>query len=282
MKEKRVLIVGAGCFGLSTAYHFLQSNQSTSEGAPGHPTYKVTVLDASTTIPAPDAASSDLNKIVRSSYSDKFYTQLAREAISLWKEGNICGNNTYHELVPLSCYSQPTLPTPQTDNVAQSLTPPNDRSGVLVLGLKGYVGVGPDETIYANLSLQNDIDAGANVKLFANPSDILAVLPEGAVAGSLFEAGGAYLNSDGGWASASEAMKALLDNVRHMGGEVIGGSKMTDLIFGEKPGDRVVGVMLEEGRAEYADVVVLAMGAWTPSILGNIEPIMNDTLTATG
>jgi sarcosine oxidase/L-pipecolate oxidase len=97
-KEKRVLIVGAGCFGLSTAYHFLQSNQSS---ASAHLTYKVTVLDASMTLPAPDAASSDLNKIVRSSYSDKFYTELAREGISLWKEGNMCGHNTYHESVLL-------------------------------------------------------------------------------------------------------------------------------------------------------------------------------------
>ena len=100
-KEKRVLIVGAGCFGLSTAYHFLQSNQSSSEGASRHLIYKVTVLDAFTTLPAPDAASSDLSKIVRSSYSDKFYTQLAREGISLWKEGYICGHNTYHESVLL-------------------------------------------------------------------------------------------------------------------------------------------------------------------------------------
>jgi hypothetical protein len=120
-KEKRVLIVGAGCFGLSTAYYFLQSNQAISEGASTRLTYKVTVVDASTILPAFDAASSDLNKIVRSSYSDKFYTQLAREAISLWKEGNICGNNTYHESVPPLGYGQPTLPIPRRI-VPQSLT----------------------------------------------------------------------------------------------------------------------------------------------------------------
>jgi glycine/D-amino acid oxidase-like deaminating enzyme len=157
------------------------------------------------------------------------------------------------------------------------------RSGVLVLGLKEHVGL--DQTMYANSSLQNDIDAGANVRLFANPADILTVLPEGVVGGSLFEGGGAYFNSDGGWASASEAMKALLENVKQMGGEVISGSKMTGLVFSEKPDDRVAGVMVEDGHAEYADVVVLALGAWTPSVVGEIESIksiMNNTLTATG
>lgn len=95
--EKRVIIVGAGAFGLSTAYHLLQDNHSSTERTPGRPTYKVTVIEASSTLPAPDAASSDLNKVVRTSYSDKFYTLLAKEAISLWKQGNICGKDTYHE-----------------------------------------------------------------------------------------------------------------------------------------------------------------------------------------
>lgn len=46
-----VVIVGAGCFGLSTAYHLLKR---------GH--RLVTVLDRSPVLPAPEAASTDINK----------------------------------------------------------------------------------------------------------------------------------------------------------------------------------------------------------------------------
>jgi sarcosine oxidase/L-pipecolate oxidase len=49
--NESVLIVGAGCFGISTAYHLLQRGFT-----------DVTVLDRSKTLPAPDAASTDINK----------------------------------------------------------------------------------------------------------------------------------------------------------------------------------------------------------------------------
>lgn len=87
-QHQRVVIVGAGCFGLSTAYHFLMRGYA-----------DITVLDRSTVLPAPDAASNDINRIVRSSYSDKFYAGLAREAINAWKDRKFWGN-TYHECVP--------------------------------------------------------------------------------------------------------------------------------------------------------------------------------------
>ncbi len=49
-----VIIVGAGCFGISTAYHLLQRGYT-----------DVTVLDRSEKLPAPDAASTDINKSER-------------------------------------------------------------------------------------------------------------------------------------------------------------------------------------------------------------------------
>lgn len=154
-----------------------------------------------------------------------------------------------------------------------------------MLGVKKYDAKGdPSENAYANLGLQNDIEAGANVKLFPNPADIRTALPKDIVFGPLFDVGSAYLNADGGWASASKAVEALFENVKALGGQVIAGSKMTSLMFGEKP-DRVAGVMLEDGRVEYGDIIVLAMGAWTPSVVGGIESlrsVVNNSLTATG
>lgn len=51
LPNDKILIAGAGCFGISTAYHLLKRG------------YKnVTVIDRATTLPAPDAASQDINK----------------------------------------------------------------------------------------------------------------------------------------------------------------------------------------------------------------------------
>lgn len=50
-KSTEVVVVGAGCFGLSTAYHLLKRGFT-----------HVTVLDRSPELPAPEAASTDINK----------------------------------------------------------------------------------------------------------------------------------------------------------------------------------------------------------------------------
>ena len=50
-QDSPIVIVGAGCFGLSTAYHLLKRGFT-----------NVTVLDRAETLPAKDAASTDLNK----------------------------------------------------------------------------------------------------------------------------------------------------------------------------------------------------------------------------
>lgn len=49
--DSHIVIVGAGVFGLSTAYHLLKRGYT-----------NVTIVDRSPTLPAPDAASTDKNK----------------------------------------------------------------------------------------------------------------------------------------------------------------------------------------------------------------------------
>jgi sarcosine oxidase / L-pipecolate oxidase len=73
--QSEILIVGAGIFGTSTAYHFAQTHPNPSQ---------VTVLDRAP-CPSPAAASSDINKIVRADYSSPFYMDLAYQAIDAWR-----------------------------------------------------------------------------------------------------------------------------------------------------------------------------------------------------
>lgn len=68
------LILGAGIFGLSTAYHLALSSPST----------RITLLDRGPP-PSSPAASTDINKIVRADYSNPLYMDLGLEAIRAWK-----------------------------------------------------------------------------------------------------------------------------------------------------------------------------------------------------
>lgn len=65
-KDASVLILGAGAWGLSTAYHLTRAGYS-----------DITVLERAETIPSKYSAAYDLNKIVRAEYEDPFYTGLA-------------------------------------------------------------------------------------------------------------------------------------------------------------------------------------------------------------
>lgn len=72
--EPTVLIIGAGTFGTSTAYHLSKTYRDPS---------RVTVIDRSPSPPIP-AASIDVNRIIRTDYPNKLYCNLANEAIHSW------------------------------------------------------------------------------------------------------------------------------------------------------------------------------------------------------
>ncbi|CAH0043587.1 unnamed protein product [Clonostachys solani] len=72
-KNKQILIVGGGTFGLSTAYHLAKSGYTS-----------VSVLERSSFIPAEESPGNDVNKIIRAEYEDPRYAQLALEAIDEW------------------------------------------------------------------------------------------------------------------------------------------------------------------------------------------------------
>ncbi|KAL2871394.1 NAD(P)/FAD-dependent oxidoreductase [Aspergillus lucknowensis] len=77
MEDTTTLIVGAGIFGVSTAYHLAQRVSDPS---------RVILLDRA----APSSnnmlgASADINKIIRADYSSLLYMELGFEAIEAWK-----------------------------------------------------------------------------------------------------------------------------------------------------------------------------------------------------
>ncbi|XXG94044.1 hypothetical protein Hte_000295 [Hypoxylon texense] len=91
-KHTSILILGAGTFGLSTAYHLAKAGYT-----------NITVLEKSPTFPPELSAGNDLNKIIRAEYEDPFYAELALEAMAAWKSPLFAPY--YHETGYLLCNS---------------------------------------------------------------------------------------------------------------------------------------------------------------------------------
>ena len=70
--SKRILIIGGGTFGLSTAYHLAKAGYQ-----------NVTVLDKSEFLPSEASAGNDFNKIIRAEYEDPWYADLALVRLDL-------------------------------------------------------------------------------------------------------------------------------------------------------------------------------------------------------
>lgn len=179
-EAREIVIVGAGCFGLSTAYHLLKRGIS-----------RITVLDRSPELPAPEADGGRfLLPVVRSSYADVFYAQLARDAIAAWKDKNEW-EDTYHE------------------------------SGVLVV----IEGTGS----YTDQAYMNDMQLGARIEPLPDAAAFRSVFPQG-VKTSSFEGRAGYLNRDGGWAYATQGISLIMSSVTSMGGRIIPGKSVVNFI----------------------------------------------------
>ncbi|KAF9526632.1 FAD dependent oxidoreductase [Crepidotus variabilis] len=239
VKDSRIVIVGAGCFGLSTAHHLLLRGYT-----------DVTVLDRSTTLPAPDAASNDLNRIVRSSYADLFYAELAREAISSWKDREKWGD----------IY---------------------DESGLLLLGLspaKSEV----DNHPYADKSYHNDVVLGSRLNNLPNGEAIREVFPPDVRTGT-FEQSAGYLNLDSGWANAGKGLRRLMQHIETLNGRILPGKEVNKILRHsvEQPKEvspakqqaagKISGVQCADGSIVLADLVVIATGSWTPSAFTDLD-----------
>ena len=74
MTEPSILIIGAGTFGTSIAFHLSKKYKDAS---------KVTIIDRSPSPPEP-AAAIDINRVIRTDYANPLYCNLAYEAIHDW------------------------------------------------------------------------------------------------------------------------------------------------------------------------------------------------------
>ncbi|SPO01041.1 related to fructosyl amino acid oxidase [Cephalotrichum gorgonifer] len=107
--SKRVLIVGGGTFGLSTAYHLAKSGYT-----------NVTVLDKGAYLPSDASAGNDLNKIIRAEYEDPFYAELALDAIQQWQRNPLFA--PYYHQVGYLLATSPAAPEKAKKSLAKALS----------------------------------------------------------------------------------------------------------------------------------------------------------------
>lgn len=81
----------------------------------------------------------------------------------------------------------------------------------------------------------------------------------------------AYFNPRAGWAESGEVVARLLAEAKRLGVTVRGGMAMERLI---EHGSRVVGVTTRSGQEFRADTIVVAAGAWTPTLLPQLSEVM--------
>jgi sarcosine oxidase/L-pipecolate oxidase len=217
-----ILIVGAGAFGTSAAFHLATNNQNLE---------KVTVLDRAP-VPSPRAASTDINKIVRADYSSAFYMDLAYDALGAWETLSL-------------------------------LKPYFHRTGWVMVDEKGSDLA---DRIRRNFENSERSDPSRDISLEDIRTNWDGVFSDI----DLTEYRKAYTNPSSGWADASLAVEAMMQDaiskgVRFEVGEV------TELLTS---GQRLDGVRAADGTVYTASKILLATGAWTAWLMAPLEEVL--------
>lgn len=233
---KSILIIGSGAFGLSTALSLTKRPEWSSTD--------ITVLDRAPQFPAQDGSSIDSSRIVRADYADPAYAALAEAAQREWRKpgpDSIGGEGRYTESgFILAADTGPLV---------------RETGGVTV-----KTGLGYCKSSYANTReiAQREGRPGSVVELKDR-----AAIAGAAASGAAFGDWG-YLNESSGWADAEASMMWLYRKVVATGRVKFVSGTVERL---ETEGERVTGVRLKDGSSLNAEFVIIAAGAWTPSLI---------------
>ena len=210
----KMLIVGAGAFGTSTAYHLsLRGYKS------------IQVLDRYP-IPSCEAASTDISKIIRSDYNEPLYATMGVQSIEAWANWEMF-RGLYH--------------TPGWILSAKNFSVPFVESSIEVskeLGVKGIERLS-QEQVRQRIPLVTGRLDGWNINVW---------------------------NPTAGWADSGEAIKRMAFAAQQNGVEYISGPRgyARKLIYSAGV---CKGVVTQDGTNHTADLVIVAAGAWTPSLI---------------
>ena len=232
-----ILIIGAGEFGISTAHALVRN--------PKYDVCKITILDASPQLPNPSGSSVDTSRIIRADYANLPYAMLGLQALKLWRDTSDAGwggQGRYHEpgLVLTADAGADWYVRNSFENVKKLAT-----SGLEGLDIREIEEL-PDKDAIRRASGHSGVSGDSG-----------------------------YVNWGAGWADAEAVMRYAIDRLQSDSGGRVDlrlGSKVRRLLFDpphQNSGGRTrcTGAMLEDGSRVTADLVILAAGAWTPTLV---------------
>ncbi|KAI0434195.1 FAD dependent oxidoreductase-domain-containing protein [Xylaria sp. FL1042] len=248
-EPKSILIIGSGVFGLSTALSLARRPEFPSDTP-------ITIIDRSPepgVFPARDASSIDSSRIIRADYADPAYAELAAEAHVHWRRDidnpdSLGGDGRYNE------------------------------SGLLLAAENGPDGatVRPDgHPTGLGYTRRSWVNAMALAHKEGRSLQSVRLLPSAWAIGKMMQIDGhwadwGYVNTAAGWADAERSMKWLYDRVVATGRVtfVNGTVEALESQTAEKEQQqRITGARLSDGRRFSADLVIVATGAWTPTLV---------------
>ncbi|TPX13080.1 uncharacterized protein E0L32_006506 [Thyridium curvatum] len=217
---KSILFVGGGTFGVSAAYHLaerlgLASSKTT-----------ITVVDRFES-PSPIAASTDLNKIVRSDYSEPMYAKLGVEAMNEWKKDTGIFAGMFQQTGWFLAAQNASIPFIEASAANQAK-----------LGITGVKKVTPAEARQISPS-------------FTGPMDDWQI----------------WWNPWAGWTTSGDALAAMTTAAKKLGVRYVSGDDgwIKKLLY--SPDGTCIGAEAENGARHYADVVVVSAGATSARLL---------------
>ncbi|MDB6006535.1 MAG: hypothetical protein JWR15_3522, partial [Prosthecobacter sp.] len=214
-----VLILGGGCFGLTAALELRARG------------WRVTLIDQGR-LPHPDAASTDINKVVRMDYdADEQHTAMGELSLDRWREWNAkWGEELYHETGFLVMSREPLQTGGFEHSSHQFLTARGHALRRTSGEMLGELHPGWNHTVYRD----------------------------------------GYFNPVGGWVESGRVIARLAAEAREAGVEIVENVS--------HPRPRFDGMCCTgidaEGQSWSADAVLVAAGAWTPTLLPHLQDVM--------
>ncbi|KAJ3215802.1 hypothetical protein HDU67_010295 [Dinochytrium kinnereticum] len=229
------LIVGGGTFGLSTAYSLRERG------------YKVTVFGEENQdrfdIPAEDAASNDVNKVVRADYGDDIlYQDLGLKAIEKFKEWNKDAIKRFGRPLYVECGAAFMTATPEMNTFEQQC-------------LKNLTNAG----MSGRLRMLNGSPTSPPKEAWPGLQQARKKLP------------GGYLNTHAGYADSGLTIRYLAEIAGEAGVQFVTGQRGTFKAL-LRNGGKVVGIETIDGEKHYG-IVVVAAGSWTPSLIPEFQDL---------
>ncbi|KAI7482658.1 nucleotide-binding domain-containing protein [Hortaea werneckii] len=257
--DAKIVIVGAGVFGLSTALHLVKRGYTNIHVFDKQPYDK----NGYAYLQGADGASADENKILRASYADRLlYQQLAFQAMGEWEEWN-----------RLIASSPP-------DSLPENLTP-----DMKLWNNCGYLRLSDHFEESEKLTQENfppdirhtqyriiDSQRRADAEKDGIPRS--KIDPFRRLERSLSTDG--VLDMTAGFVLASKSCNFALHLCRQAGVEFqLGPEHALEAL--NKVGKTVTGIKTADGTEHHADLVIVACGGWTPSIVPATERLLETT-----